>query len=190
MAYPDDPGDVLVSLQDRARGLDAPSGHVVLGVLVEPGRAVFQLPPDFALDSDAQLEVLIAPTGVADGETVVERIKPQRLWVSSLAPVEQPQAATALLMQPSRYGGDPPAVDPEALTAALARNTDIWSALLELGVVTRTLLDVDPSVALSRIGRIEEVQRRVLVATVLSKESKVISNCVFSSVCHPWKPPA
>jgi hypothetical protein len=190
MPYPDDPGEVLVSLQDRAQGVDAARGHLVLGVLVDPGRAVFQLPADFTLSREAQLEVLIAPTGAAGGETVIERIKPQRVWVSSLTPVERPQAAAALLAQPSRYAGEPTPVDPDTLAAVLSRHTDIWDALLELGVVTRTLLDVNPADALRWIARIEEVQRRVLVSTVLGKEGTVISNCIFSTACHPWKPPA
>ena len=139
MPYPDDPGEVLVSLQDRSRGVDAASGHLVLGVLVDAGRAVFQLPGDFAIGGEAQLEVLIAPTGVTGGETVVERIKPQRVWVSSLAPAERPQAAAALLAQPSRYAGEPTPVDLDTLAAVLSRNTDIWPGLLQLGVVTRTL---------------------------------------------------
>ena len=188
MPYPDDPGEVLVSLQDRSRGVDAASGHLVLGVLVDAGRAVFQVPPDFAIGGEAQLEVLIAPTGVTGGETIVERIKPQRVWVSSLTPAERPQAAAALLAQPSRYAGEPTPVDLDTLAAVLSRNTDIWTGLLELGVVTRTLTDVNASDALRRIGRIEEVQRRVLLSRVLGEDGTTISNCIFSEACHPWKP--
>jgi len=188
MPYPDDPGDLLVSLQDRARGIDAPSGHVALGVLVEPSRVVFQVPPDFALAPDAQLEVLLAPTGVSEAATVVERIKPQRLWISSLAPSERPQAATALLSQPSDYGTGPSTIDEDTLVAALERAGDIWTALVGLGIVAGPLLDLDPSDALRRIARIEEVQRRVLVSNAVGKDPRVIGNCIFSSSCHPWKP--
>jgi hypothetical protein len=190
MPYPDDPGEVLVSLQDRSRGVDAAHGHLVLGVLVDPGRAVFQVPPDFAIGGEAQLEVLIAPTGATGGETVIERIKLQRVWVSSLTPVDRPQAAAVLLAQPSQYAGEPTPVDPDTLAAVLSRHTDIWDALLELGVVRRTLTDVNASDALRRIARIEEIQRRVLLSTVLGKDGTTISNCIFSTACHPWKKPA
>jgi len=190
MPYPDDPGEVLVSLQDRSQGVDAAHGHLALGVLVDSGRAVFQVPPDFAIGGEAQLEVLIAPTGATGGETVIERIKPQRVWVSSLAPAERPQAAAALLAQSSRYAGEAPPMDPDAVSAVLSRHTDIWDGLLELGVVTRTLTDVKAGDALRRIARIEEVQRRVLLSTVLAKDGTTISNCIFSTACHPWKKPA
>jgi hypothetical protein len=186
MPYPDEPGDLVVSLQDRACDFNASRGHLALGALIGTNRAVFQLPEDFQVSPDAKLEVLVSPTA-PDRDTIVERIQLDRLWVSSLAPAALPQAALAPLLHASRYG-DNSTVDPAVFEAALVRSSDIWSALLDLGLVTRTLLDVDPTAVLEQIGRIEEVQRRLQVALVLSKEAKVINNCVFSSSCHPWKP--
>jgi hypothetical protein len=181
MSSPDQPGDLVVSLQDRSRGVDPVSGHLVLGELVGASMAVFELPPDFEVGSDAQLEVLIAPA-TADLGAVVERIKPERLWISSLAPVARPQAAMAPLMQPSRYAKES-TLDPTSISAALERAGDIWSALLELGLVSQRLLDVDPSTVLRKIGRIEEVHRRVQVVMALNKDHIRMTNCVFSSAC-------
>jgi hypothetical protein len=180
MAYPDDRGEVLVSLQDRAQGPDVSAGHLALGVLIGPDHAVFDVPADAAIPDDARLEVVVSLTGPGRAD-VIEHIRPTQVLIRSVA--ESPDARVALvpLAHDSRYGAAKPRLTADELSAALDRTGEIWSALIDLRVVPRVLRDVDPTAALARMAEIEALQRRRLVSQVLGVDPGEIARCPLSN---------
>ncbi|MBO3103498.1 hypothetical protein [Cellulomonas fengjieae] len=178
MSYLDEPGGVLVSLQDRARGDDALSGHLVLGALIGPDRALFALPVDLDLTDDARLEILVAPTAPHD-QDLVEHLAPTAVLVRSLDASPDRRVALVTLAHGSRYTAVPPSVSMDRVLGALERSGDIWQGAVDLGLVP-DVLDLDAMPSLARLVDIELLQRARLVSVLLGRAAREIASCPFS----------
>ncbi|MFD2094297.1 hypothetical protein [Blastococcus deserti] len=191
MAYPDEPGDLIVSLQDRARTPVATEGHLALGVLYGTDLAVFVLPEGAEWDDPLDLEVLISPTA-PDSDALVERLRPRHLEVASLESAPQVRVATVRLAHGSVYATRAPALPPtDVVRQALSERDDLVAALTSLGLLPEYLAGLDQE-ALRAVEAVEAAQRLELQVQRIGRTPGQILNCVFSPRCHPhelpWRP--
>lgn len=179
MTYPDEPGAILVSLQD------ATAGHRALGVLVGTDIAVFDLPPGVDVADGAVLEVLVAPT-VPGPDDVVERLRPLAVVIASLSTSPDARIALVTLAHESRYGGELPAYDRDAFLEALRRTGRIWPALQAIGFAPPSLQRVDPAGALARVAAAEAAWQGRLVRRSVARRPEEIADCPVSNttVCR------
>ena len=191
MSYVDEPGGTLVSLQDRSRADDALGGHLVLGALIGPDRALFALPPELELGDEARLEVLVAPTDLHE-QDIVEHLAPTSVLVRSLEAAADQRIALVTLAHGSRYAAVPPSVSTDEVIGALERAGEIWAAAVELRLVP-DVRDLDPTAVLGRLVDIERLQRRTLVSVLLGRSAAEVGWCPFSPRTHcrqgPFLPP-
>jgi hypothetical protein len=179
MAYPDEPGSIVVSLQDRSLG------HRALGVLIGTDIAVFDLPAGVEVPDGAELEVLIAPAAPGPDD-VIERIRPLQVVVASLDTSPGAQIALVTLAHDSQYGGALPTFTRDEFFDALRNSLEIWSALQLVGVAPPGLQRVDPGAALSRISRAEAAWQSRLIRRSVGRSPAEIADCPFSNttVCR------
>ncbi|GLZ34947.1 hypothetical protein Lesp02_71340 [Lentzea sp. NBRC 105346] len=95
-----------------------------MGGLVNENVALVALDEKAELGRLNELEVLVTPVPLQDGEEV-ERIRPERLMVAKLTGAKETFAAIRL-MHPSRYRPGCPSFTKPALQKAMAEENDIW----------------------------------------------------------------
>jgi hypothetical protein len=182
MAYPDDPGEILVSLQNTTADADALTGHIALGAFIGSNLTIFQLSVGQGLSDGARLEVLISPTEPGRDD-VIERIRPLQVLIRSLTNSPGSGIALVPLAQASRYGSASRTRTRSELQAELQRSGDIWSALRQLGMVDRSLHEIDASRALRQIAELETVQRLRVVHEQRGLSAEELADCPFSNNC-------
>ncbi|TWP51293.1 hypothetical protein FKR81_16935 [Lentzea tibetensis] len=139
---------VLIKAGDTA--LDRPLG---VGGLINENVALVVLDEKAELGSLAELEVLITPVPLADGD-VVERIKPAAAMVGKLNGTSETMAGIRLA-HPSRHGRGCPTTR-DALVLELAAEKDVWRAGQKLGDLGDRLSDVEITKALENARAAEE----------------------------------
>lgn len=188
MAYPDEPGALVVSLQDRAASRVPTEGHRGFGVLYGTNLAVIFVPPDLAWESAFDLEVLIVPT-VPDEDNVVERLRCRQLELASLVDTPGSRVAVIRLASDSRYATDVLALPPfDVVVDELSDHARLIDGLIQLDLFPADLLDLDPAAVLGPIDLLEENQRQGLQDDRLGRVPGDIVKCIFSPKCHMHPP--
>jgi hypothetical protein len=188
MAYPDEPGDLIVSLQDRSVSSRATEGHLAFGVLHGSDLAVFILPEDTRWDDPVELEVLVSPTA-PESDALVERIRPSHIEVASLDSAPERRVASIRLALGSRYATEGPDFPPiDRFRRELGDRGDVISGLLSLGLLPQHLVGLGAD-GMRAIEVVETAQRRGLQVGRIGKTAGQIADCVFSPNCVIHPPP-
>jgi hypothetical protein len=156
--------DLLVSVQALDSADDPAAGHLAAGLLVDTDAVVVPSPPVGFLAGLEDFEVLLIPVPLST-QNIVERIRPARVDVFR-APGEQGTAVVALvkLAVPSRYPAVVSGMCGSGFVQALARyGGDWWDALESVGAVSAGVREGPGKDVLSRVPKVERVQRRPLV---------------------------
>jgi hypothetical protein len=180
MAYPNDRGELLVSLQARTAGGNALSDHIALGALLGPDQAVFDLVAGFTVPRDRELEILISPTAPGPGD-MIERIRPRQVVIRSLDTTPDAMAALVPLAHDSRYGAAVARMSLEDLQAAVEQAGEIWPAMINIGWIKRPLRDLNPTETLARIADVERIKLNRLVRPPLVISPGQIAGCFISN---------
>ncbi|HKT04254.1 MAG TPA: hypothetical protein VJT31_32415 [Rugosimonospora sp.] len=178
----DDPGDLVVSLQDVHAATDASAGHLVHGVLAASDIAVFPLPDGLDVDPMRQLQVLVAPDD--PGDRLVERIQPMHLWLASLQTAAADRVLVIRLAHESRYGRGGADATAAALREAFEEAGEVWAGLHRLGLVPERPIGAGADTALAGVAAAEARQLAARLTLRLEKQPADLADCPLSPLCR------
>ena len=188
MAYPDEAGALIVSLQDRAASGVPTAGHRGFGVLYGTDLAAIFVPPAVSWESAFDLEVLVVPT-LPEPDAVVERLRCRHLELASLAGTPDSRVALIRLVSDSRYATEGFGLPPfDVVVDRLSEHPELIEGMVHLDLFPADRLPLDPAVVLAAVDVLEANQRLGLQVDRLGRRPGDIAACIFSPKCEVYPP--